>query len=161
MKRYTGRRTEAGCVVLVVEDGEERQLDPRLDLRNHSPDGLEWGYAGSGPAQLALAILADHLRTTTDVLAVPRAPDHADRLAERWHQDFKRTAIAPLEGDTWTMTAEDVELSFLSSLPPGTNLDADESPLPGDDEDDELADDTEADARAHADIMRDAGDAEA
>ena len=24
---------------------------------NHSPDGFNWGYGGSGPAQLALAIL--------------------------------------------------------------------------------------------------------
>ena len=26
-------------------------------IRNHSPDGFAWGYGGSGPAQLALAIL--------------------------------------------------------------------------------------------------------
>lgn len=26
---------------------------------NHSPDGFNWGYEGSGPAQLALAILLD------------------------------------------------------------------------------------------------------
>lgn len=25
-------------------------------VRNHSPDGFAWGYGGSGPAQLALAI---------------------------------------------------------------------------------------------------------
>lgn len=27
-----------------------------LKLRNHSPTGFAWGYGGSGPAQLALAI---------------------------------------------------------------------------------------------------------
>jgi hypothetical protein len=27
-----------------------------LKVRNHSPDGFNWGYAGSGCAQLALAI---------------------------------------------------------------------------------------------------------
>jgi hypothetical protein len=34
-------------------------LDPAdsLKLRDHSPDGFSWGYEGSGPAQLALAIL--------------------------------------------------------------------------------------------------------
>lgn len=32
-------------------------LPPRNDVRNHSPDGLEWGYGGSGPGQLALALL--------------------------------------------------------------------------------------------------------
>ena len=34
-------------------------LDPRPSQahRNHSPDGYNWGYSGSGPAQLALAIM--------------------------------------------------------------------------------------------------------
>jgi hypothetical protein len=34
-------------------------LDPRPSQRvwNHSPDGFNWGYGGSGPAQFALAIL--------------------------------------------------------------------------------------------------------
>ncbi len=30
-----------------------------LKLRNHSPDGFNWGYGGSGPSQLALAILME------------------------------------------------------------------------------------------------------
>ena len=38
-----------------------KPLDSRRDLWNHSPTGFEWGYCGSGPAQLALALLADHL----------------------------------------------------------------------------------------------------
>ena len=60
MKTYTGYREHAaaggshGVAVLVHEPGRDpRPLDPRLDLRRHSPDGFEWGYAGSGPAQLA------------------------------------------------------------------------------------------------------------
>lgn len=34
-------------------------LDPRPSQRlcNHSPDGFNWGYGGSGPAQLALAVV--------------------------------------------------------------------------------------------------------
>jgi hypothetical protein len=32
-----------------------RSLELRLDLFNHSPIGFEWGYGGSGPAQLAPA----------------------------------------------------------------------------------------------------------
>lgn len=33
-------------------------LSPKKSLRyrQHSPDGFAWGYGGSGPAQLALAI---------------------------------------------------------------------------------------------------------
>ena len=46
--------------VYVVEPTKfVRELDLRLDLRNHSPTGFSWGYGGSGPAQLALAICAD------------------------------------------------------------------------------------------------------
>ena len=70
------------------------QLPPRHDLRNHSPDGLNWGYAGSGPAQLALAVLPDALGSDR------RALDH--------YQAFKRKAIAPLEGDEWEISQEDV-----------------------------------------------------
>jgi Family of unknown function (DUF6166) len=45
--------------VFVVRDGLVRFLKPRNDLMDHSPDGLSWGYAGSGPAQLALAMLME------------------------------------------------------------------------------------------------------
>lgn len=27
------------------------------EIKNHSPNGFEWGYGGSGPSQLALAIV--------------------------------------------------------------------------------------------------------
>lgn len=38
-----------------------RPLSPRrsLRVRNHSPTGFSWGFGGSGPAQLALALLMD------------------------------------------------------------------------------------------------------
>ncbi len=85
---YTGKRTEIGCIV--EKDGTP--LDWRLDLFNHSPTGLEWGYQGSGPAQLALALLADYL-------------DDGDE-AVQLHQDFKRTCIAHLAEDTWKLTDE-------------------------------------------------------
>ena len=65
-----------------VSVGGER-LDPAesLAVRNHSPTGFAWGYGGSGPAQLALAIL---LRLT-------------DReAAERLYQAFKWECISPL-----------------------------------------------------------------
>lgn len=68
------------------------ELDPRLDLRRHSPTGLEWGYCGSGPAQLALALLADHLQD--------------DDLALELYQDFKRCVIARIERDmSWFLPA--------------------------------------------------------
>ena len=91
MKRYQGRRE--GYVAEVTVDG--KPLNPRLDLWNHSPSGLEWGYAGSGPAQLALALLADHL---TD-----------DREAVRLHQQFKRAIVAWLPFQSWMLTSLEIQ----------------------------------------------------
>ena len=36
----------------------DKWLDPKpsQEVYNHSPDGFNWGYGGSGPSQLALAI---------------------------------------------------------------------------------------------------------
>ena len=66
MRTYTGYRRHApdggsdGVAVAVHEDGSApRPLDPRFELRRHSPEGCEWGCAGSGPAKLALALAAD------------------------------------------------------------------------------------------------------
>ena len=57
-----------------------KKLDPRPSQKhhNHSPDGFNWGYEGSGPAQLALAIM----------LEITGKPDG--------YQDFKRRVIAHL-----------------------------------------------------------------
>jgi hypothetical protein len=56
-------------------------LDPQESqkYRNHSPDGFNWGYAGSGPAQLALAIM----------LKATKKPDA--------YQDLKFRVIAALQ----------------------------------------------------------------
>jgi hypothetical protein len=72
-------------------------LNPRLDLRNHSPNGFEWGYCGSGPAQLALAILADHLAN--------------DEQALDFYQRFKWAVIAELPKRGWTLTSAQIEES--------------------------------------------------
>ena len=65
MKTYVGGRSLAGAEVTV--DG--RKLDPRFDLKRLSPTGFEWTYVGNGPAQLALALLADHLGDDARALA--------------------------------------------------------------------------------------------
>ena len=44
-----------------VERSDGYYLKPRNNWVNHSPGGFEWGYGGSGPSQLSLAILADTL----------------------------------------------------------------------------------------------------
>ena len=91
MKHYSGRRE--GYAAIVAVDG--RPLNPRLDLWNHSPTGFEWGYGGSGPAQLALAILADHLGD--------------DELAFNFHHRFKWAVTAELPRRSWTLTSQEID----------------------------------------------------
>src|SRR5439155_13355275 len=91
MKTYTGTRTKDGCLVTVHEDdGTTRDLPLRLDLRNHSPTGPEWGYSGSGPAQLALALAADVLGD--------------DDRAQEVYQRLKFKLVASLPREGWVLT---------------------------------------------------------
>jgi hypothetical protein len=69
--------------------------NPRYDLWNHSPTGFEWGYSGSGPAQLALAILADHIGD--------------DEAALEAYQFFKFNVLASLPESGWTLSSEDID----------------------------------------------------
>jgi hypothetical protein len=111
MKTYSGRRFDAkhrGLIaeVKVIDGNVVGKLSLRLDLACHSPSGFEWGYAGSGPAQLALALLADALGS--------------DQTALRLHQPFKFKTIARLDRDVpWRMTEGDVlrYAAAISELP--------------------------------------------
>lgn len=58
-KLYIGTRDEKQLLSVTINGQDPLPL--RLDLYNHSPSGFETGYNGSGPAQLALALLADAL----------------------------------------------------------------------------------------------------
>lgn len=94
MKTYSGVRTERGCAVTVTDTAAGpdgcRGLDPRFDLRTHSPDGFEWGYDGSGPAQLALALAADVLGDDEAALDV--------------YQRLKFRVMGRLPADGWTLS---------------------------------------------------------
>lgn len=95
MKTYRGwRDADGNCHITVREPGKRgRGLNPRLGLDNHSPTGFEWGYGGSGPAQTALALLADALGD--------------DIRAQRLHQDFKWAVVGKLPRETpWEFTSD-------------------------------------------------------
>ena len=91
MKAYQGDRI--GHAVLVTVDG--RPLNSRTDLWNHSPSGFEWGYCGSGPAQLALAILADHLGN--------------DQEALNLYQRFKWQVVAGFPFRGWKLSSAEID----------------------------------------------------
>lgn len=98
-KTYIGQRNDNRTLTVYTKRDRSsqslRKLDPRFDLRNHSPTGFESGYNGSGPAQLALAICADALGD--------------DEKAQVVYQRFKVATIAGLPRDSdWELTEDQV-----------------------------------------------------
>lgn len=75
VKGYRGNRK-------VYVGGVELSPGHSQSLRNHSPDGFNWSYGGSGPAQLALALLVHFSKN--------------DEFALDHYQAFKFDMIATL-----------------------------------------------------------------
>lgn len=101
MKIYIGKRlgekeTLPEVSVLVYEYAEgiplhkERKLIHRV---YHSPTGFEWGYGGSGPADLARSILWDFL---------------GEEPERSLYQSFKNQFVAGW-GDEWEITSEEIK----------------------------------------------------
>ena len=104
LRTYTGYRlpgdqgTADKTIVTVHQEGKQpRALDPRFDLRRHAYD-LNWGYGGSGPAQLALALAADVLGD--------------DDAAHEVHQKLKSKVVAALPKDGWSLTETQLRLAI-------------------------------------------------
>jgi hypothetical protein len=93
VKTYRGGRSLDGAVVTV--DGQ--RLDPRYDLKRLSATGFEWTYEGAGPAQLALALLADHLGDSAKALAL--------------YEPFMRRVVAELD-NSWELTSADIDAAL-------------------------------------------------
>jgi len=70
-------------------------LPPQYAIRNHSPTGFSWGYLGSGPAQLALALMMDFTNEESFVL--------------HHYQMFKEKVVANFDiKKDWTITGEEM-----------------------------------------------------
>jgi hypothetical protein len=93
MKVYRGGRSLDGAVVTV--DG--KPLPPRYDLKRLSATGFEWTYEGAGPAQLALALLADHLADDKKALAL--------------YEPFMRRVVAELD-NSWELASADIDAAL-------------------------------------------------
>lgn len=126
------RLPNGGTRVDVIEDGERRTL--RHYVR-HSPTGLEWGYGGSGPADLARSILIEVLGSEalcrycegsgmvkwvsdddyraatgedTDPSELAICPDGCDHglRSDLEYMDFKREIVAKLPRSSFILEAE-------------------------------------------------------
>ena len=72
----------------------------------HSPTGFCWGYHGSGPADAALSILADHFNEK------PTREELYHGVCHCWalHQDFKSDVVAKFPMDqNWELTAAEID----------------------------------------------------
>lgn len=111
MKLFTLTRDATGMAHVLVTEGHRAWVlgaERSLKVRKHSPTGFEWGYMGSGPSQLALAILLE----VTEEAAV----------SEQIYQDFKAEVIAKVPSDGGTISEGEVRLWLkgASARPPFT-----------------------------------------
>ena len=96
---YQGFRNPSGTTVIFVHPAAtsdlpiSEHLPLRLDISNTSPNGFEWGYLGSGPHQLAIAILA-------------HAADY--EYAQDMAHAFKEDVIVHLPRNHWHLPLQSV-----------------------------------------------------
>ena len=92
MRAYTGQRAPDGAVHVRVEgDGAVRPLAHAIP---HEASRFDYGYDGSGPADLARSILADYLG-----------------YSPKWrvYRAFLHQFIVPLDrSEPWTITESEV-----------------------------------------------------
>lgn len=85
---------EADAFVIAPHKALHR-LPPRNDVHDHSPDGFEWGYDGSGPTQLALALCIHALGG--DVVR-----------AQRVYMRYRSRVLAQIMSADYTLTQPEV-----------------------------------------------------
>jgi len=90
-KRLGPRELSSDVKVIVSEqhdDGVECLIRPLKHYIRHSPTGFEWGYAGSGPADLALSILWNFLgKEPSRILYM----DFKNQFVARWKDKWEIT----------------------------------------------------------------------
>ncbi|MFC7157742.1 DUF6166 domain-containing protein [Halomarina halobia] len=103
---YVGYRRRGRSIVEKQPGQEQLTPDRSLELANHSPSGFSWGYNGSGPAQLALALLLDY------------TGDEEVALAE--YMGFKTEAVSQLEctepDGCWRLTGHEIDAALREAV---------------------------------------------
>lgn len=85
--------------VVTINDNQ-LDLEKSLDVVNHSPTGFNWGYAGSGPSQLALGLLLEFMPSRKET-------------ALSIYQQFKFDVISKLPQENFELK-EDVVLDWIN-----------------------------------------------
>lgn len=88
-------------------DSEEMPLNPRFDALKKSLDGFAWGYPGSGPMQLAFAMLANAYYGIE--------PDPV-KFALKWFHHFCTAVLQKLDKDKGFFMDEYTVRALMSTL---------------------------------------------
>jgi hypothetical protein len=99
---YVGMRVDETPVVLNLTEHERLTPNRSLDLVRHSPAGFDWGYTGSGPSQLACALLLDYSNDET--------------VAQQHYIQFRNEVVSQLAcdgpADCWHLTGSGIEAAL-------------------------------------------------
>ena len=105
IKVYVGRRLDPseGTLFLiknyVLEDGKLLPYERLRHKERHSPTGMNWGYGGSGPSDMALSIL-------WDIYLDNNCLD--EDLIEKLYGVFVNDYVQ-YWGDNWQITEEEIK----------------------------------------------------
>lgn len=92
MRTIRGKRIDNDTLVQVCEDSVVQR--PLPHIVRHSPTGFEWGYGGSGPADLALSILGE--------------VEGSLEIADCFYMLFKADVVARLPHREWELSFEQI-----------------------------------------------------
>lgn len=82
------------------------------DIVDHSPTGVTWGYNGSGPSQMALAVLVSYL-----VNRFGYTREFAGGVAKKYYMKFREEFIAPAPmNETLVIQSKDIDRWLLQVL---------------------------------------------
>ncbi len=98
-------------VVTVSSGGDNPSRVPLEQVVCHSPGGFEWGYGGSGPADLALSMATLVIGKERDEVEIGLGKKSAKVGARAWavHQYIKTKVIAVLRSDEFRIPLPQIE----------------------------------------------------
>lgn len=118
---------------VTLQDGLVLEREPRADkmdlvktnvphlVVHHSPTGFEWGYSGSGPADLALNVVhffveQMDLAETSQEQMVECFEGEVSRLAWDLHQPFQEEVIAEIGEEGTRLSANEIRQWIIETV---------------------------------------------
>ena len=101
-----GRRQGDSVVVSYLINGVSRFLPKYTQEVNHSPDGFQWGYSGSGPTQLSYAVLREYFKY------MGYHDQLSKKVTQKYYMAFRDAVFAKITKDEFIVTSCDFNEFF-------------------------------------------------